>query len=253
MFNISFNSINIPSFVKVRAVDFSVLPEVRNTFKNISGGNGLVDSGTTLGSKIITVSIIIVPTATSSLTEMSRELAYWLRGDNFKLSDLVISDEATMTYRAKINNQVDVSDLLYAGDGSLEFIVPSGTAKSSNVTPVIIDTASKTITINYNGTAPSFPKLTWKPDFASDSSLVFNLTCVETGQVLSVNTGDFTTTPETIYLFDNEKMVVKRNGLIDMKLINFTSDWIKFASRGTYIITYNASGTMTCTVPEFWL
>lgn len=249
MFKITFNGVDIPSFVKVRTVDFSVLPSISHTFKQIAGGRGLLEAGTSIGEKVLKMRIVIVPTTGKSLTDMSRELAYWLQGNNFKLSDLIISDEDTKTYRAKINGSVDISDLIYVGEGDLEFVVPSGVAKSSTVVPVNIDTGASKITVTYNGTAPTKPVITWIPT-STLTGVTLNFTCVETGKMISL-TGTFES--GITITIDCEMRVVKRGGVVDMKVINYTSDWITLPSRGTYNITWNQVGNYTASCREYWL
>lgn len=248
-FSVTFNGVSIPSFVKVRAVDFAVLPDISHSFRQIVGGIGLRETGTSIGGKKLKMKIIIVPTVGKSLTEMSRELAYWLRGNDFKSSPLVISDDSTMTYQAKSNTAVDISDLIYVGEGELEFIVPSGTVKSSTTVPVSVVTASSKFTITYNGTAPTYPVINWTPS-ANLTNVTVNFTCTETGATVSL-TGNFTSGQKIT--IDCEKKVVLRANVVDMKLINYSSNWIKIPSRGTYNITWSQAGTYTCSCTENWL
>lgn len=248
-FNVTFNGISIPSFVGVRTVDFTVLPDISHSFKQIIGGMGLREAGTSIGGKTLKMKIIIIPDPNKSLTSMARELAYWLMGNNFKVSPLVISDENTMTYQAKINSAVDVSDLIYLGEGELEFIVPSGIAKSSTTVPVTVNTPSSKFTITYNGTAPTYPVINWTPS-ANLTNATINFTCVETGDTVSL-TGNFTS-GQTI-LIDCENKVVKRAGTVEMTLINYSSNWIRLKTRGTYNITWSQSGTYTYSCSENWL
>lgn len=249
MFKITFNNIDIPSFIKVRAVEFTVLPSISHNFKQVAGGRGLLEAGTSIGGKVLKMKILIVPEANKSLTEMSREFAYWLRGNNFKTSSLVISDESTMTYQAKVNTAVDISDLIFVGEGEVEFIVPSGVAKSNTTVPVTINAGASKITVNYNGTAPTNPVITWTPS-ATLTNATLNLVCVETGHKVSL-TGNFTA-GQTITI-DCSKKVVKRGTSVDMKLVNFDSDWITLDGRSTYNITWNQAGTYTCSCDEYWL
>ena len=249
MFKITFNGADIPSFIKVRTVDFAVLPTISHSFKPIAGGRGLLEAGTSIGEKTLKMKIVIVPTDGKSLTDMARELAYWLQGNNFKLCDLVISDDSTKMYRAKINNAVDISDLMYIGEGELEFVVPSGVAKGTELTGSQVSTGADTFIIMYNGTAPSRPIITWTPS-STLTGVTINFTCVETGKLISL-TGTFTS--GVAITIDCEKKVVKRGAVVDMKLINYTSDWITLPSRGTYNITWNQAGTYTTSCKEYWL
>ena len=217
-FSVTFNGVSIPAFVKVRTVEFTVLPDISHSFRQIVGGIGLRETGTSIGGKKLKMKIIIVPTINKSLTEMSRELAYWLRGNNFKACSLVVSDDSTMTYQAKVNASVDVSDLIYVGEGELEFIVPSGVGKTSTTVPISVVTASSKFTITYNGTAPTYPLINWTPS-ANLTGATINFTCVETGAVISL-TGNFISGQKIT--IDCEKRVVLRANVVDMKLISIS-------------------------------
>ena len=249
MFNIIFNGISIPNFVKVRTVDFAVLPDINHSFKQVAGGYGLLEAGTTLGGKVLKMDIVIIKDNDKSLSEMCREFAYWLRGDNFKLSDMIVTDDLTVIYSAKINNKVDVSDLIFAGEGSLEFIIPSGCAKGSFIEGTITQAGSGSFQILYNGTAPTQPYFIFTPSSTLTNDTI-NIVCSETGDMVSL-TGSFTANVPVI--IDCKNKVVKKGGLVDLKLINFTTTWINFKSRGTYTITANKAGTYYCSYNEYWL
>jgi predicted phage tail component-like protein len=249
MFNITLNGVSMPSFILVRTVDTAVLPTITHAFKPIAGGRGLREVGTSLGGKMINFKITILPTTGLTTLQMNRELAQWLRGNNFKLSTLVISDEPNMTYMAKVNGVCDVTDLLIAGEGMIEFVVPVGIATSTTIVPVTVDNVGKQFTIAYNGTAMTYPVFTWTPT-ANFTGVTVNLVLVETGDTVSL-TGNFNT-GETITV-DCSNKVVKRGSVVEMKLVNFSSTWINFIGRGTYHVTWNQAGNGTCTMAENWL
>lgn len=244
-FSVTFNGNTIPSFVKVKTVDFTVLPDISHSFKQVAGGQGLLETGTTIGGKKLEMKIAIIPDSGKSLTDMARELAYWLKGNEYKTCSLIISDESAMTYQAKASESVDISDILFAGEGTLTFIVPSGIAKSSVAVSI---TVSTNISITYNGTAPSYPVFTWTAPALTGATL--NLTCTETGKTLSI-TGTFLA--NDVITLDCKNKCIKRNGTVEMTLLNLGSDWIKLPTRGTYTITKNQSGTYTCTTDNNWL
>lgn len=249
MFNITFNGVNMPSFLSVRTVDTAVLPSISHAFRPIAGGRGLREIGTSVGGRLIKFNIAIIPVAGYTVLQMNRELAHWLRGNNFKLSTLVISDEPNMSYQAKVNDICDINDLLYVGEGTLEFIVPYGFAKSTATVPITIDNTARIIAINYNGTASSYPILTWTPQILM-SNWTLEFTNLESGDLFSL-TGDFHS-GETITI-DFLNKVVKRAGVVEMKLINLSSDWLNIAGRGNYTIAWNLAGNCTCTTDENWL
>jgi predicted phage tail component-like protein len=248
-FKITFNGADIPSFIGVRTVDYSVLPKISHEFKSIAGGRGLLEAGTSVGEKIIKMKIVVLPDTGKSLTEMTREFGFWLLGTDTKTHSLVISDDATMTYQAKINNSVDITDLIYAGEGELEWIVPSGVGKSSTTVPVTVNNSTKTMVITYNGSAPTQPVITWTPA-TTLTGVTQVFTNTGTGKSFSI-TGTFTA--GVAITVDFAKKVVKRGSTVDMLIVNYSSDWLTLPSRGTYTITGTQAGTYTCTASEYWL
>ena len=248
MFNVTFNSLDIPSFVKVKAVDFAVLPSISHNFKQAVGGRGLLEAGTLIGGKILKLNIIIVPTAGKSLTDMSREFAQWLQGDSFKLCPLVISDEASMTYQAKINSSVDISDLIYIGEGDLEFIVPSGVAQNTTRNITVTPNGSILTFIN-NGTAPSRPVIKWTPS-ATLTGVTQQFICSETGRKVEI-AGNFTAGVQIT--IDCENKVAKRGLVVEMTMVNFATEWIVIPNRGVFTVVGTYAGTYSATALEYWL
>ncbi|MDZ5038617.1 hypothetical protein GNF66_16010, partial [Clostridium perfringens] len=120
----------MPSYVKVRAVHYSALPELENNFKQKTSGIGLIDTGTQILGKKIKVDFSIVRD-NRSLLQLTQDFAKWLMGNNFNLSPLEITDGETYTFQAKVNNGVEISDAFMVGEGSIEFMVPTGDAQGS--------------------------------------------------------------------------------------------------------------------------
>jgi predicted phage tail component-like protein len=248
-FKVTFNSLDIPSFVKVRAVDFTALPEINNKFIQVGGGIGMLEAGTNTGGKIIKLSVVIVPDYNKSLQEMARTLAGWLSQNKFKTCTLVISDDSNMTYKAKVNNNVDINDLLYVGEGDIEFIVPSGMGYGATLTDSIYTTAtSSSQDIIRFGTAPAYPVITWTPRL-DYTNAVLEFNCTQTGVYLTL-TGNFNIGEEIV--IDCKNKVVKRVGVVEMKLLNYASDWLTFPNAGTYTLNCNRSGTVAYSLVEYW-
>lgn len=82
------------------------------------------------------------------------ELASWLKGDDGKDSKLVLPNDTTSYYLAKVNNAVDISGSLRKGSGTIEFICQDTTRKSMFQKTKDI---TKDSVISYLGNSKSYP------------------------------------------------------------------------------------------------
>ena len=101
---ITFNGVDIPPFVKVSAINIQTLPALETNLKTIIGSSGRLCGRTDLGEKSISCDIKVIVPQGSSLQKCGRELAVWLRGDDFRLSPLIINDDPDVLYLAKVSN-----------------------------------------------------------------------------------------------------------------------------------------------------
>lgn len=238
-FNIRFNGVNIPSYVKVTAVSYAALPELQHNFSSKTSGVGLVDNGTQILGKTISVSFTIIPTD-KSILQLTQDFAKWLVGDNFNLSTLEVTDGETFTYQAKVNNSVEIADDLQTGSGTIEFIVPTGVAEGSNAG---VSVSGNKITVNYTGSAISYPVV--QLDVTAPTSTV-SISDPDTGRRVTVY-GSFRAGDTVIIDCRNKR--VRINGYINMKNVAIDSTWITYYREGTYTINCTGTGTWSCRVP----
>lgn len=249
-FNINFNGVDIPKWVKVQAVNTTVLPDLNHSFKQVAGGRGLRETGTTFGAKKIDIEFkIVVPTGTS-LLQLQRDLAVWIKGNDFKLSPLIISDEPDLVYMAKIMDSVSISDNMFTGEGTLSFIVPSGIATHRLIKYGAFDYNQKELTVYYQGTAETYPTIKFTADVRIYNDYI-EFKHLESGDSLKLwniilNAGD------TLEIDCNKKLV-KLNGQLAMDMLGLESDWLKFEHRGINTIYCGMYGQMECSYKENWL
>lgn len=245
-FNINFNGVDMPSFLKVKAVNTSLFPEISHNFKEVAGSKGVKEAGTSFGAKEIKVDFIIVVPKDKNLMQMERELSYWLMGNSFKTSPLIISDEPDLMYMAKVKDAVEVKDALFTGDGTITFVVPSGMA--SNRFEKHGAVAGKEINIYYNGTAETYPVIEFTPtqDYMNQ---VLKVVEVKTGNAVILQ-GTFKANEKVI--IDCSKRLVKVGGKLALSMISLESDWIKIEGRGLHKITLNLDGKIDCIYKENW-
>lgn len=97
-----FNDRQLPSFVRVNNIQVQVLPNEEDRKK-------------------VTVSFYIHRHQLISNHQMD-EFATWLKGNNFKPSPLILPNDLTSYYLAKVNNDVDIDGSLTRGEGTIEFL-----------------------------------------------------------------------------------------------------------------------------------
>ncbi|GAB6153740.1 hypothetical protein JCM17380_24900 [Desulfosporosinus burensis] len=253
MFNVTFNGLDIPNYVKVRAVDISALASVSTNIIPKTGGIGGIHTGTTLGAKRIKLKVIIVPENSGELASMVRALGEWLMGNQFKPSELWFSDDPNVYYDAIVNNSVDITDLLFAGEGEIEFIVPSGVARGAihgNIATV--DYGLKTVTVYYNGTAPSSAYIYYHPNYSVVEADDWSMTVQETGDRLKMK--QFMSFGNNYIDCEKRRITSTTGTSMQDVLLNFT-EWINFPKRGAYTIdwNFNPDCTLEVSCTEYFL
>lgn len=238
-FGIKFNGKPIPSYVKVRSVKYTALPELQNNFARKTSGVGLVDAGTQILGKTVTVEFSIIRDGRSIL-QLTQDFAKWLMGNNFNLSPLEITDGEKVTFQAKVNNGVEITDALAVGEGTIEFIVPTGVAEGSNSDVAVV---GNNITVYYTGSAVSFPQVTVVLD---EPTSTVKIQDPNSGRQVTVN-GSFRA-GDTIHI-DCMAKRVKINGYVNMKGVSLNSTWISYPTAGTYKIQCVGTGSWSCRVP----
>lgn len=238
-FGIKFNGKPIPSYVKVRSVKYTALPELQNNFARKTSGVGLVDAGTQILGKTVTVEFSIIR-GNKSILQLTQDFAKWLMGNNFNLSPLEITDGETVTFQAKVNNGVEITDALAVGEGTIEFIVPTGVASGGNSDVSVV---GNKITVYYTGSAVSFPQVTVTLDQPTSTIRIQD---PNNGRHVTVY-GSFKS-GDTIQI-DCMAKRVKINGYINMKGVSLDSTWISYPTSGTYVIQCLGTGQWSCRVP----
>ena len=230
---LNFNGVSIPSYIKVRAIYISALPSINTNLKGSSVGYGSIDGKTSLGESYLKADISIVLPSGYSIQKCARELAVWLKGNNFGLSPLIVQDDAGIRYMAKASSSVDIVDLIVAGEGTLEFVIPSGCGES--VTEKVA-TGTPKATINYSGSQRSFPVIEVAVG-GTASTVIINH--VQKGDSVFLN-GSFKSGDKLF--IDCSKHLVKVNDEVHMEVVGVTSKFIELDS-GTNEISCSVSGS----------
>lgn len=254
-YTIKFNGVAMPSFLKVRTVDFPVFAEPSVSIIRKAGGVGGIYSGTSLGAKKIKVKIMVKPRNSSdTVASMARELAGWLMGNMWKPSELNFSDDPNIFYDAVVDNTVDLTDLLFAGEGEISFIVPSGVGRGAihgNV--ATINWTTKVATVVYNGTAPSSAYIYYHPNYSVSATDNWSMTVQETGDRLQIK--QFASYGNNYIDCERRRIDSSTNPPSIKDVILNTTEWINFPKKGTYRINlnFNSNCNLTISCTEYFL
>lgn len=243
---LNFNGIDIPNFVKVKAVNITALPSVSTNLKANIGGYGVLSGNSTFGEKVISADISIVIPSGYTLQKCARELAVWLRGNDFKLSPLKIKDDSNIHYMAKVSNSVSLNDLLYVGEGTIDFVVPSGVSVSNNIKTY---TGTTRAVFNYAGTVKAFPQIEITIKNAISNGTV-NVTNVKTGEKISL-TGTFEA-GNKIHI-DCSKHLVKVNDEIHLNMLSLDSKFFGTVEGGNEISCSSTGASLKVIFQEKFL
>lgn len=230
---LNFNGVSIPSFIKVRAVYISALPSVNPNLKGNMAGFGSLNGKSAFGESYLKADVSIVIPSGYTLQKCARELAVWLKGNNFELSPLIVQDDAGIRYMAKVSASVDISDLIFAGEGTIEFVIPSGCGESVSEKTV---TGTTKASITYQGSQRTFPVI--EVTVGGTASTV-SINHVQKAHTIYLN-GSFKS-GDKIYI-DCSKHLVKVNDVLHMEMIGLTSKFIEIDS-GANTISCSVSGS----------
>lgn len=236
----------MPDFMKVKSVMVQTLPSIENNLKQIVGSSGRISGRTSLGEKVIDCEIVVVIPEGKTLQACGRELAIWLRGDNFKLSPLIIEDDPSVRYMAKVNNSADLTDMIFVGSGTIQFIVPSGDSESITEKSA---SGGTSVDVQNNGSKAVFPiiKATIGTTVTNGSLMIQNYT---TGEKVVLN-GTFKS-GQTITV-DCQKNLVKIGDKLDLKVINLESKFFEITEGVNTIKSQNEGTKLSITFREKFL
>ncbi|UVX69109.1 MAG: tail protein [Bacteriophage sp.] len=235
MFKLKFNGVEAPKFIKVTGVDMGALPSIsHNTFK-VPSHFGDIDCGVDIGGRVITVNIKVIKDLEKDDSYYIRELAKWLRGDNFKVSKLEL-DESGRYYMARCSDNVELKDTIVISEGHITFtasdprcygkeelhrVLRNGESIGGNA---YIEEATRTVTypFEYRGDLTTLPTINIK--FSGDCNSV-RVTHVESGLSNFVTKRTFKS-GDTL-MIDNDRKLTKLNNRVDMTIFDITADFIE--------------------------
>lgn len=117
---IYFNERPLPDFVKVLNINHSILPPVSQTTIAVGGRAGVYDYGNTIGSREISIDILIVAPEENVLPSLLEQLSAWLYYDEEK--ELILGDNPNRYYRAKFTGDSNITESFLVGEGTITFL-----------------------------------------------------------------------------------------------------------------------------------
>lgn len=113
------NGIDIPSFVKVNKVEFSILPTIKNNTLSVRGRKGVYLFGQEIGERKISVDVTIHSLPNQVMLQ-TRDLAEWLYHE--EAVKLVIADEPEKYYMVVPDGDTNISEVVSIGQGKITFL-----------------------------------------------------------------------------------------------------------------------------------
>lgn len=226
--SVKFNKKDIPDFIRVTGVSFPVLPDIEHQETAVPRRYGNIDNGINFGGKPIKLTIVLVKDKVKNIHDQADELKLWLRGDNWKPSQLTFDEQPKQYILARVTNSVEIDDLFIHGTGSIEFYASDPT--KYDIAAYNVSSENGAVNIPYSGVedSPAIISITVK-----EACNNLNIKHTQSGRNIRL-LGAFKAGAKV--LVDCDKKVVKVDGTVTMKLLAFESRWI-YLSEGANTIT----------------
>lgn len=224
--NLYFNDKPLPEYVRVKNIDIQLLPNEKNERKIIVDffiyRKQLLD-----GEKI-------------------NELIDWLLPNGDKEAKLILPNDLSHYYMAKVSNVVDLSGSIRKGTGSIEFTCSPAARTAINPTVVSFE---KNATFYYLGTKPAKPKIKF---VVKDKTSIIELSFSNARFNNSIKIiGDFA--KDQVIVFDLKTMKVTVDEELNMNVLSldsFPHELMKYENN--YILT-NGNCSVTVEFNEMYI
>lgn len=214
---VMFNNKELPEFIKVTGRSTSILPPINVNYKESSARQvGGIFLYSKLQPKQFKLDLTVIPDLHHSLDDMLDIFAEWLRGNDFKPSELSFIEQPERHVLAVVDGSTDITDLFVAGTGSISF---SAVNPLKYLNQQLNQTVTSPTTVNYEGTVEQ------------GINCVFTLSKACSRIELAVNdrkvilTGSFK--KGSVITIDSDRKVVKVDGIVNMKVLALESNWLQ--------------------------
>lgn len=156
---LNFAGVDLPSYVKVNGIKYSVLAPIEHKTAKIQGRKGRYDFGIEEDMKTIEVDYQLIGVNESDVMNKAADFATWLYHKD--LQPLMIDDQPDRYYMARVIGDTDVTEEFRVGSGSITFAVPSGVAEDKTISSITHSiTSTEPVAITNDGTAEAYPIIT---------------------------------------------------------------------------------------------
>lgn len=220
-----FNNKPLPSFLKITSFKYSVLPEITLKLSDVPGRAGAIDNGISFGTRSYEFDfVLLVKPGKEDVMQYVKEFKVWAKGDNWNLSKLVFDAEPGKYEMARIDSNIELSDMFLHGEGSFTMIVPTPGKIDLNES-VVNATAGKAV-VKYTGLekSPALIEIT-VPANCSNIKVLHQEQRKESSLLGSFKTGQ-------VILIDSNTKVVKVDNNVAMKVVDLEHDW-QYLKEGT--------------------
>lgn len=234
---VSFNGVEIPSFVRVTGITFPTLAEVSMRESELPRRYGNLDNGVKFGGKPFSLKTVWIPENGKDIHTMSDELKAWLRGNDWKPSKFTFADQSNKYVNARVTNSVDVEDLFLYGEADINFYAADPV--KYDVTETVNASSAGSAAITYKGleNAPTVVTATITADCTN-----LTLKHVQSGRELKL-IGTFKA-GQTVS-FNSVQKLIKVNNTVAMDLLDFRSRWINLiGGSNTITLTTATAGVV---------
>lgn len=228
MSKITFNARPLPDFVNVTGITFSSIGDISVRESSVPGRIGTIDSGIDRGAKNISLTCQLMKQG-GNIHDRADELKRWAKGDNWRPSRLIFTEQPDFYLNARVTNAIDIDELFAIGETSIDF--HAADPIKYKITKDVIYAETGTVAIDYRGIEDA-PVIIDVPLGANASRIV--LEHATTGNKLIIegemHLGD------TISV-DSDKKVIRVNDEVNMNLLNLSSKGWLYLLEGDNALT----------------
>jgi predicted phage tail component-like protein len=233
MYSITYKGVSSQGKLKVLKVTRSVLPPSQVKLLDVEGRSGAFFISKKHGVKKIDVEFVVIG---DELRDNIRDIADWL--DAEKPEALICSDEPDKTDFAILDGETDLDEQLKAGFGTLTFICPDPYSIAASRT---VNLVAGSNTVTYNGTAPTYPKVTATFTTAQTSFEISN------GKEKVKINASLATTSKLVVDFNTGKITI--NDTLNLQTLTLDSDFFPL-KKGSQTLTVSAGANVSLTYNE---
>lgn len=148
MLDLYFNDVRIPSWISVTNITESILPSLTVTEESTE----LKEIEFKINFRFKKNQLIDI--------KKKQEFVYWLKGDNFNNSKLILPGRSQYYYMAKVKDISDINGTIKKGTGTITFIAYKGEMVENIQNNIVFNSGEKKIL--YDGDIEVYPVLTFK-------------------------------------------------------------------------------------------